>query len=172
MRFLQRAACTRSVLNILYSFYHLPGVSVWVWFNAAADTEAQHSESWTAPVQPDVNGDLLIPAGCGQGALMHLHPAILPLHIRFVPLNYNYTITDLYNSPDAQWLSLPCFFKPIPFLPISPLLFPFVLPPFASLSSGIPGVLSLTAAFVRPVLCWHGWCVLLCDDGIFRNDSN
>lgn len=26
----------------------------------AVESEAQHSQSWTAPVQPDVNGDLLI----------------------------------------------------------------------------------------------------------------
>lgn len=53
---------------------------------------------------------LIDPSRLWSGALMHLHPAILSLHILFVPLDYHYTIRDPYNSPDTQWLSLPRFF--------------------------------------------------------------
>lgn len=78
----------------------------------------QHWERWTAPVQSDLSGDVLIPADCGSGALMRLHPPILPLHIHFVPINYSCTITDPYNSPDTQWVPLDTFvpgtFTPFP----------------------------------------------------------
>lgn len=103
---------------------------------------------------------------------MHLHPSIIPLHILFVPLNYCQTITDPYNSPDTQWLSLGSpFFHP-PYSSPFTLLFQFSPPPKTILPPGIPGVLSLTVVFVRPVWCWHGWCILVCNDVFFQIDSN
>lgn len=95
---------------------------------------------------------------------MHLHPARISPHILFVPLNYWPAMTDLYSSPDTQWLSLGSlgFFSPL--LPI------LLSPPFTHLFQfsplcpqpirppGIPGVLSPTVVFGGPVCCRHGWC--------------
>lgn len=105
---------------------------------------------------------------------MHLHPGVLPLHILFVPLNCCQTITDPYNSPDTQWLSPGSlfFFFTHPILPPLTLLFQFSPPPLAILPSGIPGVLSVTVVFTTPLWCWHGWCILVCNDVFFQIDSN
>lgn len=95
---------------------------------------------------------------------MHLHPTRISPHILFVPLNYWPAMTDLYSSPDTQWLSLGS-------LGFFPSLLPILLsPPFTHLFQfsplcpqpirppGIPGVLSPTVVFDGPVCCRHGWC--------------
>ena len=70
---------------------------------SVADSEGQHPDSWTAPVQLDVNKDLLIPAGFGSSFLQ----AVLLLYILFVLLNYSHTIMNPHKSPDTHKLSLP-----------------------------------------------------------------
>lgn len=156
IKFLQWAACTVHYIS--------QNITPHTWFESLSDFlstqgagQLLSSLMWKETYWSQQAG--------GLGALMHLHPTILPMYILFVPLNYTYTITDPYNSPDTRWLSLSSFFC----TDLIPPLFP--PPPSASLSSGFPGVLSLTVAFVRPVWCWHGWCILACNDVFFQIDS-
>lgn len=102
---------------------------------------------------------------------MHLHPARISPHILFVPLNYWPAMTDLYRSPDTQWLSL----GSLGFLP--PFTHP-IIPPiysFISIFSPVPsanpppwdpwGIVSngsfWWASLLSAWLMWL-WCATMC----------
>lgn len=114
------------------------------------DSEGQHPDSWTAPVQLDVNKDLLIPAGFGSNVL---HPVLL-LYILFVPLNYSYTIMNTHNSPGTQSFLSP-FYNLLCFS-----IFPFNLIFFPALSVSVlwnPWGIVSNGSVCQAILVWHGW---------------